>query len=138
MLYYIIWMGNGMRAFRSHLKGCAWLALMALGLQLVFSFGHIHKQDLVPAQYEHGPAAVPQLVGSSAPEPDGPAGPTYYDIFCTICATISLAGSLLLPAPSPTVALGAVVRQTRWLPGRIAVLVPNVGRLQYEARAPPA
>jgi hypothetical protein len=70
------------------------LALFALALQLVLSFGHIHADDLGLA----APAAAAAL---HAPPTNGDGTPPQdqrdaHDI-CAICVTLSLSATSLLP-----------------------------------------
>lgn len=122
-----------MRGWRSRLRPCAWLALFAVAVQLVLSFGHIHKDDLLAGGYGNGPVAL-KLARSSPPEL--PAGPADQEDFCSICLSVALAGALVVPEPPAIIVPSA--RPETWLPDCIPVIVAHEGRVLFQARAPPA
>ena len=84
-----------MHLIRSNHRVGAWAAVLALAIQFVASFGHIHREDIF------GPS-VTAAVSSQAQSADtGPAndddhGAPGHDV-CDICATLSLASSSVLP-----------------------------------------
>jgi hypothetical protein len=121
-----------MRGFRGKPWPCALLALFALAVQLVLSFGHIHKRDLLAGW--HSGRATLKLARSPAPEL--PAQPDGHEDFCSICATLALAGSLVLPEQP------AIVHPTAppepWLGDGVPVIAAPAERLLFQARAPPA
>ncbi len=85
-------LGAGISGSVNH-RRAAWLALFALFVQFALSFGHIHTEDFLPqsAASVTGPA----LPGSSGgPLPEGLAHEA-----CAICASMHLAGALVLPEP---------------------------------------
>jgi hypothetical protein len=87
-----------MRWFRLNTRPATWLAFLALALQFTLSFGHLHTNEWRHASIERQHAVVASLkLGSS----DTPAAPVQQDSdgFCAICASITLAGSLVLPTP---------------------------------------
>src|ERR1700693_6341052 len=91
-----------MNWFRSNRGRVAWLAFFALACQLVLGFGHVHLGKVggsiawaVAAHAGNGSAVV-----ASAPSHRDPSG--LADDFCAICANISLASTLVIPA-SPAV-----------------------------------
>jgi hypothetical protein len=78
---------------RSNRRFGSWVALFAIAIQLVLSFGHIHLEDI------HGssPAiAAPSQTNPSAPVDDD-HGSGGHD-FCAICASLNLTSSSVLPA----------------------------------------
>lgn len=110
----------------------SWLALAALALQLVVSFGHVHLDGVhrtypVPTVSASG-AQASQL---SAPHPGNDAD----DDYCPICATIFLAANSFLP-PAPQLPVPSV-SQTVECFARVAVdfIVPR--RAPFQSRAPP-
>jgi hypothetical protein len=106
-----------------------WLALFALALQLVLSFGHIHAEEF----------ARKSSVATLAHSDEGPAddddhhGAGHGD--CAICAVIHLAATLLL-APPPQVALPAA-ESFAWLAAIDRHDPPRAPRQPFQARAPP-
>src|SRR5712675_788634 len=81
-------MDRGMLWVRTNRRIGAAVALFALAVQLALSFGHVHLDNAAP-QTASG--------GDAPPDPDRRPGATD---FCAICATLSLASTLLLPEPS--------------------------------------
>jgi hypothetical protein len=108
------------------------LALFALAVQLVLSFGHIHPEDFWT------PRAAPALAQSSdAPAPalpGQPGLPTHDD--CAICVAMAMAASSALPAPialPPPSNFGDIAQP---LPPR--PVIAAAPRLPFQTRAPPA
>ncbi len=78
-----------MRWFRTNRRFYGALALFALALQITLSFGHCHLRDF---------AAIPGVAVAQAQDgSDRPAGHNDADGYCLVCATVSLAGTLVLP-----------------------------------------
>jgi hypothetical protein len=121
---------------RSKVRGVAWLALFALALQLVVSFGHTHGGDFGVAS---AVAADQSHAGSpSGPVPAPPAdrdrGSTPDD-GCAICASIALAGTLILTPPP---ALAVPVRAKRVRFALVQADIPSgPARISFQARGPP-
>ena len=83
--------------FRSNRGVVAWVAFFALACQLVLSFGHVHASksgggSLAFAALETGQATADDAPWSPQKKPGG-----FADDFCAICASISLASTLILP-----------------------------------------
>ena len=129
-----------MRWFRSHARWGSWLALSALALQLVLSFGHIHLKDVLrPADASSGP-----IIAAPAPEPDaqGPAASPadhasheHEDEYCAIYAINSLIGSSQTAAPPP-VPLPLVAARVQLATGHQSLLAER-RHAGAQARAPP-
>jgi hypothetical protein len=93
-----------MRFFRSHRLKVASLALFALTCQFVLTFGHVHL-DRLAANSSHwavAAAAAPVTPAGlpTSPRQNSPRGLGQH--FCAICASVSLAGSLVV-SPTPAV-----------------------------------
>jgi hypothetical protein len=119
-----------MRWFRAHIGLGSRLALFALGVQLVLSFGHVHVGKLAPASSQ-GAIAVAQA-------PDRGPGPkphTGADDFCAICATVSLLASSVLPTASSL--LPPVAAEHRWLTEFASARISSSPFVLFQARAPP-
>jgi hypothetical protein len=84
----------GMKWFRRHIQHGSRLALLALTLQLVLSFGHFHASAQT-ASADVSVASV-QLPPGSAPAPGHQHQPADD---CAICAVIALAGTALSATP---------------------------------------
>jgi hypothetical protein len=122
---------NTMRWFRSRIGFGACLALFALAVQLVLSFGHAHLDGLVRAS--SGPAAVADraLPGAPTNKPDGTT-----DRYCPICALVQLTASSL-PALPPTLPLPAN-RDPIELPAPAEISSAPLLHFLFQARAPPS
>jgi hypothetical protein len=86
-----------MRWFRSNRGVVAWWALFALACQLVLSFGHVHA-----SKFDVGSLASAAVGTADAPADGSPSSPEKNPVgvardFCAICASINLAGTLILP-----------------------------------------
>ena len=102
-----------MKWFRKHIKTGSRLALFALAVQFVLSFGHFHPiaaAQAAPAVQTGlslldlayiGTSATPDLaVQVTAPAPPArPNNDRHPADHCAICAVISLASSMLFTAP---------------------------------------
>ncbi len=110
----------------------SWLALAALALQLVVSFGHVHLDGVhrtYPALAVSGSGA--QASQLPAPQP----GNDTDDDYCAICATIFLAASSFLP-PVPQLPVPFVSRAVEHV-ARVAVVLITPQRWPFQSRAPP-
>lgn len=99
-----------MKWFRSRIRAGTRLALLALAVQFVLSFGHFHNTALAAPGINAiaAPAAAAQLPDQAKPAlaasetrqaPDQPHG-DHHDGYCAICAVMSLAGSLITSGPA--------------------------------------
>jgi len=70
-----------------------WLALLAMMIQFVASYGHIHPEDFRPLLQGHGGTVITAPNGTGCGLGDGLAA----DTDCPVCASISLLGSSALP-----------------------------------------
>ncbi len=89
------------------------LALLALAVQFVLTFGHVHDSAALAAPGPHAATATaagvsPDVTGlapdapkAGAPQqaPDQPLG-HHHDDYCAICAVMALAGSLITSQPA--------------------------------------
>ncbi len=121
-----------MRWIRMNRRWSGRLALFALALQLVLSFGHIHADDL-------GLNAPTQAAASHAPSANGDGTPPQdqgdaHDI-CAICVTLSLSATSLLPVVAALTV--PIAFEWEW-PANIqtAQLVFDLKSF-YDARGPP-
>jgi hypothetical protein len=121
-----------MRWFRTHIGLGSRLALFALTVQLVLSFGHVHVGKIAPAS-SHGAITVAQ-----APDGDGGPSPKPHSgvgDFCAICATISLLASSVVPTTSSL--LPPVATEHRWLTAFADARISASPFVLFQARAPP-
>ncbi|HZP78387.1 MAG TPA: DUF2946 domain-containing protein [Pseudolabrys sp.] len=105
------------------------MALLALVLQLVLSFGHIHLTSAAPAQLALSSAAAGT---PSAPTDQSGAG----DDYCPICALVQLASISAPPAP-PVLPLPATIDLVR-LEAVAHFTVATSPHVAFQARGPPS
>jgi hypothetical protein len=119
---------------RSNLRGFACLALFALAVQVVVTFGHVHLDGLAGAS-QASQAVAGQTGAAPVKAPgNGPHGTA--DLDCPICALIQLASTsapaLAPPLPVPLI-IGGTVLET---PDATGVAVSPA--FAFQARGPPA
>lgn len=122
-----------MRWIRSNLQGFARLALFALAVQAVVTFGHVHL-DGIAGSTQGTQAVAGQTVGSPAKAPgNGPHGTADPD--CPICALIQLASTsapaLAPPLPVPLIVGGTILEAPE------AAGVEASPTFAFQARGPP-
>jgi hypothetical protein len=120
-----------MRWFRTHIGLGSRLALFALAVQLVLSFGHVHVGKIASAS--QGATSLAQ-----APDRHGGPGPKPHkgvDDFCAICAAASLLATSVLPTASSL--LPPVATQHRWLTEFASARISSSPFVLFQARAPP-
>ena len=122
-----------MRFLRAHQTAGAWVALLALLVQIVVSFAHIHRDDLLPVVPESVPNA--SRLNPALPDDSRSPAPTRDHDFCTICASMALLGSVVLPQP-PTVVLATVPCRVDLIE-RAIILASTDQHRYFQARGPP-
>ena len=108
------------------------LALAALALQLVLSFGHVHLDGVHRA---HPALALSGLAAQASQLPAPHPGNDADDDYCAICATIYLAANSFLP-PAPQLPVPSV-SQTVERFDRVPVVFIASRRAPFQSRAPP-
>jgi hypothetical protein len=129
--------GHAMNWLRSKTKLVARVVLFALAVQLALSFGHVHRDDLVP------PAAASALAASPVQQAaDGPQSPAPIhksdgtaDDFCAICAFIQLA-NVSMPAAAPPLPPPVAVGWSR-VETTAELHLAGAPRRFFQARGPP-
>jgi hypothetical protein len=81
-----------MRWVRAKLGAGSRLALFALALQIILSFGHVHL-----GYFRHGTNSLAVTGTQSVPSDPSQQPASDADDYCAICATIHLAATSLLP-----------------------------------------
>ncbi len=125
-----------MHWFRSNIQSSAWLALIALTLQMAVSFGHMHRQDLgLPPLIDAGRThALTDETGA----PAGPADQDHHpapDHYCPICASMALIGT---GAPALVPVLIVPTSIVRFSPPERAAYLPRPQFTpSFQARGPP-
>ncbi len=119
-----------------HKRRGALLALAALALQIVLSFGHVHVDGVRSGAGDH-PAAIASKAVVAQASPQSPAqNPGGDDDYCAICASIYLAStSLTAQAPPLPVPLGFARIAHAFIAER-GIAEPR--RTAFRSRAPPA
>ncbi len=119
-----------MRWFRRNVRFGSWCALLALAIQLVLSFGHLHIVGSAAAAAAQASATEPVSALPEAP----PVPSKHVGDYCTICANLHLAGLPTAELPSvPAQHLSSRARLTV----RIAAKSSAYSGLPFHARAPP-
>lgn len=134
-----------MNWFRKHLKHGSRLALFALAIQFVLSFGHFHGEvaraaPAIQAGLTDAGAgiaatlATPQAHSEAAQQPSGPDTDRHTSD-CAICAVLSLANNFLFATP-PLLALPQAVELLHLTTG---AEFAHLGSLHtaFQSRAPP-
>jgi hypothetical protein len=120
-----------MHWFRSKRIGVTWLALFALAGQLTLSFGHVDLGK-VGLALSSGAGKSAASVFRSPPQKSPTDG---VGDFCAICASISLARTLLVPTSPALVPPNPFLNKLRW--SLAAVEPASFDHLFFNARAPP-
>lgn len=124
-----------MHWFRSRTRSSGRLALFALALQMIVSFGHMHRDDLglPPLAGADGTSiASAAAPGSQAPsQPHQPAS----DDYCPICASLALLATWM-PALQPVLMTPEPIDRV-WPPLACLHISPTQIALSFQARAPP-
>jgi hypothetical protein len=127
-----------MHWFRSNMHFGAGSALFGLALQLALSFGHVHRDQLVPAAAATTLGATSEACSTAAPDGPSPAHKSdgSDDGLCAVCALIQLAGTSM-PSVAPALAAPSGFLVIR-LDTPIELASAALPRLLFQARAPPA
>lgn len=114
-----------MRWFRSHRRPWAWMALLALVLQLGLAFGHVHA---IHAAQNAPAASAAGTLGPTSSDPDD----NDYCATCAIMALLTGAQTASPPAVAPPVVRGSAEITVAPEATRIAS-----SRAAFRSRAPP-
>jgi hypothetical protein len=106
------------------------LAIAAMALQLVLSFGHVHVQGI-----GHNSPTVTASAQDGAATPDPTQNKPDSDDYCAICASISLlSGSVVaVPPQLPLPVLFYTIEQA----DRVVIGIIAPRRALFQSRAPP-
>ena len=114
---------------RRNRRRTAWVAIFALALQVVLSFGHVHRAALV------APAAA-ALASYGDDDSPSPQHRGHANDICPVCATLGLTATSILPTAA-SLALPAS-RQEGLLAGPHGAQASFDLPSFFQARAPPA
>jgi hypothetical protein len=121
-----------MRLIPSNRGLSAWLALFALALQMVVSFGHVHLvgiHGVYPKAESTGFKSHAQVLPAQKPGDDDD------DAYCPICASVYLTANSFVPlAPVLPVPSASNVVEHFSHNARVFVVLR---RLAFQSRAPP-
>jgi hypothetical protein len=115
-----------------HRRHGAALALIALALQIVVAFGHVHLHALT--QSPHATSAQRAVLADNKSHTPAQI-PANNDDYCAICASIFLASSAFAPAP-PQLLVPANFQRVEH-PLKSAQPLGDSLRLAFRSRAPP-
>jgi hypothetical protein len=122
-----------MRWFRANKTFGGRLALLALAVQFVVAFGHIHRDDI------YGPARPAAAIAAALPDGSQPLSSDHPakhgDDYCAICATVSLLGNSFVAA-APTLPLPVASQAIEQI-DRVAIIFVAPRRPAFQSRAPP-
>jgi len=128
-----------MRWFRSNIRGCARLALVALAVQFALTFGHVHLDGgaaLASSPSSFSTAAKHAITTAAQARDQSPKPKRTADFDCPICALIQLAStsapSVAPPLPVPAVVGGTVLETAEELCSASSL------HFAFSARGPPA
>jgi len=107
------------------------VALLAMLLQFVLSFGHFDGQNFAALQSSHHPLTIANAQGASGGTGQGLAG----DIDCPICSSIQLLGSTALP--DGMLLRAPVVRHTGFVFAGEPLRLTPPPHLLFDTRGPP-
>ena len=124
-----------MHWFRSKIRSCGRLALFALALQMIVSFGHMHRDDLgLPPLTGADSTSIASAAAPSAQPPSQQHQPASDD-YCPICASLALLATWM-PALPPVLVTPEPIRRVwptlAFLQNRSQQIA-----LSFQARAPP-
>jgi hypothetical protein len=125
-----------MNWFRSRIRSSARLALFALAVQMVVSFGHMHGDDLGLPPLSTSDQT--QIGSSTTGAPGHPANQDRHpasDDYCPICASMALVATAM-PSLPPVLIVPAPIRRV-WLAEPPVQVFSTEVALSFQARAPP-
>jgi hypothetical protein len=134
-----------MRWYRSHRLEVVALALFALACQLGLSFGHVHLDPVA------GNSAYWTIAAASGKVVAAPSGRHAHTVlssahrpsdqnqsgqdFCAICANLSLASTLVVPATPTLLSRVSAFKELHW--SFATAQTRSIDRFHFDARGPP-
>jgi hypothetical protein len=117
--------------FRLRTRWGGTLALFALALQLIVSFGHAHADELTG-----NPLAIAAIErAGDTPVPAGDTDTDRHDDHCDICATLHALASAVVATPPPLPIPCAFARSELLINDGVVAAQPR--RPSFQSRAPP-
>jgi hypothetical protein len=112
-----------------------WLALFALGLQMILSFGHVHLEEIARTDEARVALAAAGHASQSLLAQHPGAGDDDDDAYCPICASVYLTANSFIPA-APVLSLASASTAVEHF-RRHAPVFFAPRRLAFQSRAPP-
>ncbi len=129
-----------MHWFRSHRLTVGSLALLALACHFAVTFRHVHlEQFAANAVLAAADQAVPAVTGVAAADPasspgrDGPG--RLRNDYCAVCASIGLAGAMLVPGTPCVLPWESIFSECQW--AYASTVAASAGYFYFNARGPP-
>jgi hypothetical protein len=128
-----------MKWLRSNIRVGSKLALFALAIQFLLSFGHFHGSALAsadagqPGLHTAAHLAASHVAARLKTSDHEPAGQPADD--CAICAVVALANTMVVATPPDL--LAPQVAAFRYLTVDCAFTVLNAAHVAFQPRAPP-
>ena len=127
-----------MRWVRSNIRPGSWCAVLALAVQFVLSFGHVHRSE-IPSVSASSPLSAISIGAASTTGSDASSAPAkpigLGSDYCAICAVMVLANSVRMAAaaalPRPAVGTRAQFATN------VQIGLVALPHLLFRARAPP-
>ncbi|MBV9061492.1 MAG: DUF2946 family protein [Alphaproteobacteria bacterium] len=118
--------------FRKHLRHGSWLALVALAINIVLAFGHVHAPDGTVSGRQVASIAAGDVTDSGQSQKH----PAHHaDYLCPICMAAAAMDNALAPVP-PALSIefaDAMIDH----PIDHVLLLPQPARIGYLSRGPP-
>ena len=145
-----------MKWFRSNVRHGSWLALFALAIQVLLSFGHFHGNgaQAAPASMDTNQPGLHDTVTFAAMHLDAAVGASHEGAFpaiglktsdhesdgraadeCAICTVMALANALVVATPSYLP--GPQPASFQYLMTDAEFIALNSARVVFQSRAPP-
>lgn len=122
-----------MRWFRDYVRDGAWLALVALVINVALSFGHVHA---LSGQGGSRGLILAETASSDRGQSQGHTDEDRADYLCPICIATSVMANGLASSPPAAISLqlAETVVERAIEPGRVVLALP---RAPFQSRAPP-
>jgi len=123
-----------MRWYRDHIRQGSWLALIALAINVVLSFGHVHGLDGKSPDHRSG-ALIAAVASHDGGKSHGRTDDGLADSLCPICAAAATMANGLAPTPPSLPIDFTFARIDR--PIKLVAAAVEPQRAAFQSRAPP-
>jgi hypothetical protein len=121
-----------MRWFRDHIRNGAWLALIALAINLGLAFGHVHALDI--GRVERGLLAATQTSPDGNQRQGHPVD-SQADYLCPICMAAGALANAVAATPPALQVEFAYAPVDRAIPAALVLIRPQ--HAAFQSRGPP-